>query len=66
MKKMIKACARGLGYEIRRRPPPPNPLDSGFDDLDAWERDIVRSALPYTMTSPARIVSLLRVVRHLA
>ena len=66
MKTMIKACARRLGYEIRRRPPPPNPLDSGFDDLDAWERDIVRSVLPYTMTSPAQIVSLLRVVRHLA
>jgi O-methyltransferase len=66
MKRMIKAWALRLGYEIRRRPPATDPLASGFDDLDEQEGEIVRSVLPYTMTSPARIVSLLRAVRHLA
>jgi O-methyltransferase len=65
MKQLIKAGALTLGYEIKRVPPPSDPLANGFDDLDSEERKIIRAILPYTMTGPARIVTLLRAVRYL-
>jgi hypothetical protein len=63
VKRLIRACLRRLGYDIARHQAARDPVDS-FVDLSADERQILRTAQPFTMTSLDRLAAVILAVRH--
>jgi O-methyltransferase len=60
MKGVLKALARKLGYTIQRA----HTKNELTIDLSELDNEIIQKVIPFTMTSIARIASLLEAVRH--
>jgi O-methyltransferase len=61
MKNLVRSAVRRLGYDVVRATPD---LDSVLSDLDEVERDIVRQAKPYSLTSLERLAAVVQAVRY--
>jgi O-methyltransferase len=61
LRSIVKTALRGIGFEIRRIRPAPEPI---FYDQTKWIQSIVLTVKPFTMTSSQRIISLCNAVEH--
>jgi hypothetical protein len=66
MKATIRGILRRLGYDLVRHPPPPADPAAGLGDLSATDIEIVRRVAPFTMTSGARLASLIQAVHYVS
>lgn len=65
MKRLIKKAITSMGYELVKRPAPGADGLSSLADLDERQRKAIGAALPFTMTSPARMASLAEAVSYI-
>ena len=68
LKRTAKRIANYLGIEVTRVRAKwrGQPFDAGLlKELDATESEILRRIEPYTMTSPERVLTLIRATRYL-
>lgn len=69
MKSLIKYGLRKIGWELRRLPTapaaPPPPSFDAFKDFSPAEREVLRQATPFTMTSPERLAAMISAINHL-
>jgi hypothetical protein len=59
----LRSALRRVGYDVVRYLPPPPAFAADFEPEEIEDLQAVR---PYTLTSPDRMVALIRAVRHLA